>query len=70
MVKTIVKVEGMMCSMCEAHINDVIRRNFDIKKVKSDRKKKQTIIESNEELDKEKIKEVINQTGYDVIGFE
>ena len=27
-VKTIVKVDGMMCSMCEAHINDVIRKKL------------------------------------------
>lgn len=50
--------------MCEAHINDAIRRNFTIKKVKSNRKKKETIIESSEPLDNQKIKEVIEQTGY------
>lgn len=69
-MKTIVKVDGMMCSMCEAHINDVIRKNFNIIKVKSNRKKKETIIESNEQLDKNKIKEVIDKTGYTVLGFE
>ena len=26
MNKTTLKIEGMMCSMCEAHINDVIRK--------------------------------------------
>ena len=26
MIKTTLKIEGMMCSMCEAHINDVIRK--------------------------------------------
>ena len=69
-MKTIVKIDGMMCSMCEAHINGVIRKNFNIIKVKSNHKKKETIIESNEQLDKNKIKEVIDQTGYIVLGFE
>ena len=32
MVKTILKIDGMMCGMCEAHINDCIRRAFDVKK--------------------------------------
>lgn len=33
MVKTILKIDGMMCGMCEAHINDCIRRAFDVKKL-------------------------------------
>ena len=70
MNKIIVKIDGMMCSMCEAHINDVIRKNFNVKKVKANRKKKEALIESEELLDKDKIKEVINATGYEVIGFE
>ena len=28
MEKITVKIEGMMCGMCEAHINDVIRRIY------------------------------------------
>ena len=26
MVKTVLKIDGMMCGMCEAHMNDLIRR--------------------------------------------
>lgn len=33
MVKTIVGIDGMMCGMCESHVNDVIRKSFDVKKV-------------------------------------
>lgn len=59
-----------MCSMCEAHINDAIRRNFKVRKVKSDRRKKMTVIESDDPLDLDKVKEVIDNTGYEVLGFE
>ena len=59
-----VSIEGMRCGMCESHINDQIRKNFEVKKVKSNRFKKQTIIVSKQKLDEEKIKEVILQTGY------
>lgn len=59
-----------MCSMCEAHINDAIRRNFKVRKVKSDRRKKMTVIESEDPLDLDKVKEVIDNTGYEVLGFE
>ena len=26
------KIDGMMCGMCEAHMNDLIRKNFKVKK--------------------------------------
>ena len=35
MVKTIVGIDGMMCGMCESHMNDAIRNNFKVKKVNS-----------------------------------
>lgn len=59
-------IEGMRCSMCEAHINDVVRKNFKIKKVKSSHFKKNTTIIALEELDVEKFKEVIKNTGYEL----
>ena len=70
MIKTVIKIDGMVCSMCESHINDVIRRNFDVKKVKSDRKKKETIIESEQIVNNDKIKEVIEQTGYTLVSID
>ena len=44
MFRTVVKIDGMMCGMCEAHINDAIRRNFNVKKVKSSHSKGETVI--------------------------
>ena len=35
MLQTTVKVSGMACSMCEAHVNDTIRRAFSVEKVSS-----------------------------------
>jgi copper chaperone CopZ len=32
MIKTTIGIDGMMCGMCESHINDVIRREFKVKK--------------------------------------
>ena len=39
MIETIVKVDGMMCGMCESHINDAIRRHFQVRKVSSSHSK-------------------------------
>ena len=64
--KYTLKINGMMCGMCEAHINDVVRKNFDVKKVSSSHLKKQTIILTTQEIEEELIKDKINQTGYTV----
>ena len=70
MVKTQLHIDGMACGMCEAHINDAIRNNFQVKKVKSSHKKNLTIVQSEEPLDEDKVREVINATGYTYVGME
>ena len=68
MIKTTLKIDGMRCSMCEAHINDVIRKNVaDAKKVKSSHAKGETSFITEQEPDKEKIMEAIAETGYTVL---
>ena len=64
MIKTTVKVSGMMCGMCEAHINDAVRAAFPVKKVTSSRKKGQTVILSDAPLDEAALREKIAATGY------
>lgn len=67
MVKTIVGIDGMMCGMCESHVNDVIRKSFDVKKVSSSHSKKRTEIISEEALDEDKIRAVIRLFTGDVL---
>ncbi|WP_317395193.1 heavy metal-associated domain-containing protein [Faecalicoccus pleomorphus] len=67
MVITILKIEGMMCGMCESHINAAIRKHFDVKKVKSSHKKGQTVVVSYEKIDLKALKKVIDETGYTLI---
>lgn len=66
MYECVIKVGGMMCSMCEAHINDAVRAAVSVKKVTSSRKKGETVILSENEPDIEAIKAAIAATGYDV----
>ena len=70
MVKTTLGIDGMMCGMCESHMNDAIRNNFDVKKVTSSHSKKQTEVISEEALDEEKLKEVVEKTGYQLTSVE
>lgn len=67
MYKTVINVSGMACGMCEAHINDAVRKEFKVKKVVSSHKKGTTEIISDSIIDCDKIKSVIEQTGYDVL---
>ena len=41
MWKYTVQVNGMMCGMCESHVNDAVRKAFPVKKVSSSRSKKE-----------------------------
>ena len=69
MVETTVGIDGMMCEMCEAHINDAIRKNFAVKSVKSNRKKKQCVIVSEQPLNEDEVRKTIEATGYDFLSF-
>ena len=42
MTKTTLKIDGMMCGMCESHMNDAIRKAFNVKKVTSSHSKGET----------------------------
>lgn len=44
MIKTTVKVDGMMCGMCESHVNDAVRKVFQVDKVTSSHSKGETVI--------------------------
>ena len=66
MIKTTVQVAGMACGMCESHVNEAIRNAFSVKKVTSSHAKNLTEIVSEEELDADKIRAVISETGYEV----
>lgn len=70
MLKIKIKVDGMMCGMCESHINDAVRRAFDVKKVTSSHSKGEMVIITEEEMEEELLKNVINDTGYTVVGIE
>jgi copper chaperone CopZ len=64
MVKIVLKIDGMMCGMCESHINAAVRGAFPVKKVTSSHTKGQTVIISEQDIDEATLREVIDKTGY------
>ena len=51
MTKTTLKIDGMMCGMCEAHINDAIRGAFPVKKVSASHSKGEAVVITEVPLD-------------------
>ena len=68
MKKMILKIGGMACGMCEAHINDCIRSNFTVKKVTSSYKKGETVVVAEEVPEEEALRKVIAAIGYELLG--
>ena len=65
MIKTTLKIDGMMCSMCEAHINEVIRKTVPgAKKVSSSHTKGEASFLTEEAADENRLKDAITATGY------
>ena len=59
MIETTVKVDGMMCGMCEAHVSDAIRGALPVKKVTASHTKGQAVILSEAPLDEEALRAAI-----------
>ena len=64
------KVDGMMCGMCEAHANDAIRNNFKVKKVSSSHTKGETVIITENDISDKELTEAIEKAGYKVASIE
>lgn len=65
MIKTTLKIDGMMCSMCEAHICDVIRKAVPgAKKVSASHAKGEASFLTETDVDESVLKNAIAATGY------
>ena len=62
-------IDGMQCGMCESHVNDAIRANFNVKKVSSSHAKNRCEILSENAIDEKKAAEVLGALGYKVTAF-
>lgn len=68
MQKITVQVGGMVCGMCESHVNAAVRKAFPVKKVTSSHSKGETVILAEHDLDTEALRSAIEAMGYEVKG--
>lgn len=64
MLKITLQIDGMMCGMCESHVNDLIRREFRVKKVTSSHKKGTTEIITGQDIDDARLATALESIGY------
>ena len=71
MYETKANIDGMMCSMCTSHVNDLIRSTFKVKSVKAKLKNNgETTILSEERIDEERLRDALTKLGYKLTLFE
>ena len=67
MIETTIKIDGMMCPMCESHVNETIRNGFNVKSVKSSHKEGTTVITSKEKIERVALEKAITALGYKML---
>ena len=70
MPKISIKIDGLMGGLGESHVNDAVRRAFPVKKVTSSHAKGQTVILTEQPIDADALRSVIDGTGYTVLSVE
>ena len=71
MIKTTLKIDGMMCGMCETHVCDATRKAVpDAKKVTASHIKKEASFLTQAPVNAEALKAAIDETGYTCLGVE
>lgn len=70
MNKITLKIDGMMCGMCESHINDAVRQKFGVKKVTSSHAKGETVILTEDDIGEQPLRAAIEAAGYKVLSVK
>lgn len=65
-----VKIDGMVCGMCESHVCDCIRKHFAVKKVIASHSKGQAVILTQTAIPEKELYAAIDATGYRVLSVE
>ena len=71
MIRTTLKIDGMMCGMCEAHVCDAIRGAIPAaRKVSASRSRGEASFLTEDAVDEAALKAAIDATGYSCLGVE
>lgn len=63
-------IEGMSCGHCVARVENILKEQAAVEEVTVDLAGKNAVVELNQELSDEMIKEILEDVGYDVVKIE
>ena len=63
-----VKINGMMCANCEAHVKKALEALSEIDQVTPNHESNEAILELNAEISDETIKKAVEEAGYEFVG--
>ena len=70
MNKYVLKINGMRCGMCEAHVENEIRKNINVKRVKASHIKNELIVITELELEEDDFHNILDKTGYEIKSYK
>lgn len=70
MFRIIARIDGMMCGMCESHVNEALRRALPVKKVTSSHRKGQVEILAEDDIPDAALRSTLEPTGYAFVSAE
>lgn len=66
-MSTVLKIDGMMCKHCKAHVEKALTGMEGVTKVEVSLEDKQAVVEASREISMEEFAAVIKEAGYQVV---
>ena len=66
-MKTELKIEGMMCKHCQKHVNDALSKMEGVRSVEVNLEAKTATVETGREISREEYRKVIEEAGYELV---
>ena len=67
--KITLQIDGMMCGMCESHINDAIRSKLNVNKLKTSHVAGTSEFLTNDVVSDDTLRDIVEKTGYRLTGI-
>ncbi len=68
-MKKKINIEGMSCMHCVKHVEEALGELAGVSKVTVDLQEKNAVVEFSNGVENEKLKEAVEEAGYDVTGI-
>lgn len=67
MIEKTIKVEGMMCGHCEAHVKEALEKIKGVEEATADHETGKVVLKLSKEIDDKKIADAVKKAGYKVV---